>query len=95
MKIAVPTEATAGTRIAMQPTTIASTPIVIRPFQLRARPARTSGSSDAPPISMAKSLGAPADDSDDEAALPIPDEVNGALGPAALGSGPIRGGVVG
>ena len=38
MKIAVPTAATAGTRIAMQPTTIASTPTVISAFQLRARP---------------------------------------------------------
>ena len=51
MKIAVPTEATAGTRIAMQPTTIASTPTVISPFQLRASPSRTSGSMEAPPIS--------------------------------------------
>ena len=51
MKIAVPTAATAGTTIATQPTTIASTPTVISAFQLRARPARTSGSIDAPPIS--------------------------------------------
>ena len=49
MKIAVPTEATAGTRIAMQPITIATTPIAISAFQLRGSPSRTSGSIDAPP----------------------------------------------
>ena len=44
MKIAVPTAATAGTRIATQPIKIASTPTAIKPFQPRASPSRTSGS---------------------------------------------------
>ena len=61
MKIAVPTEATAGTRIAMQPSTIAATPTNISAFQLRLRPSRTSGSSDAPPISMEGKLNPRAD----------------------------------
>src|SRR5215211_3057249 len=61
MKIAVPTEATAGTRIAITPRTIAATPTNISGFQLRLRPSRTSGSSDAPPISMKKKLAARAD----------------------------------
>src|SRR5215218_9882971 len=61
MKIAVPTAAMAGTRIAMQPSTIAATPTNISAFQLRLRPSRTSGSSDAPPISMEKKLDARAD----------------------------------
>ena len=56
MKIAVPTEATAGTKIATQPIRIATTPTAISPFQLRASPSRTSGSSDAPPISMPRTL---------------------------------------
>src|SRR6476659_979525 len=63
MKIAVPTEATAGTRIAMQPSTIAATPTNISAFQLRLSPSRTSGSSDAPPISMPKTVSRPADES--------------------------------
>jgi hypothetical protein len=54
MKIAVPTEATAGTRIAMHPITIAITPTAINPFQLRASPSRTAGSIDAPPSSTAR-----------------------------------------
>jgi hypothetical protein len=54
MKIAVPTEATAGTRIAKQPVRIARIPTPISTFQLRCSPARTSGSIDAPPISMRK-----------------------------------------
>lgn len=58
MKIAVPTDATAGTTIATQPTTIASTPTVIRAFQLRASPARTSGSIETPLISMQATLSA-------------------------------------
>ena len=61
MKIAVPTAATAGTRIATQPTTIASTPTTISAFQLLARPSRTSGSIDAPPISTRQTLSAAAD----------------------------------
>ena len=56
MKIAVPTEKTAGTRIATQPTTIAITPITISVFQLFASPSRTSGAIDAPPISMSPTL---------------------------------------
>ena len=39
MKTAVPTEAAAGTTIAMQPSTIASTPATIRPFHVRRNPA--------------------------------------------------------
>ena len=54
MKIAVPTEATAGTRIAMQPIKIARTPTAISAFQLRASPSRTSGSICTPSISMAR-----------------------------------------
>src|SRR6188768_231849 len=61
MKIAVPTEATAGTRIAITPSTIAATPTNISAFQLRLSPSRTSGLSDAPPISMEKKLAARAD----------------------------------
>ena len=64
MKIAVPTEATAGTTIATQPTTIASTPTAISAFQLRASPSRTSGSIDAPPISMPQTLSAAHPDDD-------------------------------
>ena len=71
MKIAVPTEATAGTRIATQPIRIATTPTAISPFQLRASPSRTSGSRDAPPISIPRTLS------------PHPDTVNPIL---ALGS---------
>src|SRR5215212_9690532 len=52
MKIAVPTEATAGTRIAMTPSTTALAPTNSSAFQLRLSPSRTSGSSDAPPRSM-------------------------------------------
>ena len=40
----------------MQPMTIARTPTVISAFQLRASPSRTSGSIDAPPISMQRTL---------------------------------------
>ncbi len=54
MKIAVPTEATAGTRIAMQPMTIASTPTVISAFQLRRNPSRISGSIAGVPISIGR-----------------------------------------
>jgi N-acetyl-anhydromuramyl-L-alanine amidase AmpD len=61
MKIAVPTEATAGTRIEITPRTIAATPTIISAFQLRLSPSRTSGSSDAPPMSMEKKLDARAD----------------------------------
>src|SRR3954451_14181265 len=61
MKIAVPTEATAGTRIAITPSTIAATPTNISAFQLRLSPSRTSGSSDAPPISMPKTVSRPAE----------------------------------
>ena len=56
MKIAVPTEATAGTRIAMQPMKIAIAPTASSGFQLFASPSRTAGSIDAPPISMPPTL---------------------------------------
>ena len=56
MKIAVPTEATAGTTIATQPTTIARMPTAISAFQLRRSPSRTSGSSETPLISMKTTL---------------------------------------
>src|SRR5690349_13131805 len=52
MKIAVPTAATAGTRIETQPRTMARTPTVISSFQLRRRPSRISGSICTPLISM-------------------------------------------
>src|SRR3712207_1195782 len=52
MKIAVPTAATAGTRIAMLPRKIAATPTSISARQLFLRSSRTAGSSEAPPISM-------------------------------------------
>ena len=72
MKIAVPTAATAGTRIAMQPITIAMIPIVINAFQLRASPARSSGSIDAPPNSMRQAYAAPRTGSPIEICVSVP-----------------------
>src|ERR1044072_6404748 len=51
-RIAVVTEATAGSRIAKHPIRIATTPIPTSGFQLLPSPSRTSGAIDAPPISI-------------------------------------------
>ncbi len=71
MKIAVPTEATAGTTIATQPIRIARIPTVISAFQLRRSPSRTSGSICTPLISIVGTLSALADaiDRSESAAL--------------------------
>ena len=61
MKIAVPTEATAGTTIATHPIRIATIPIAISAFQVLRRPSCASGSAAKPPISMTPTLGVPAD----------------------------------
>jgi hypothetical protein len=52
MKIAVPTDAAAGTMIAIQPMTIAAIPIAISARQVRRTPSWASGSAARPPVSM-------------------------------------------
>ena len=49
MKIAVPTDAAAGTMIATQPTRIATIPIAISALQVRRKPSCASGSAARPP----------------------------------------------